>query len=116
VPPLEQILCRGRFCHAGRYRREPSFSSLHQNPLDNGHWSTATENHGRFVEACESTEVTVFRSGRIGQRVKRQKKGIWFLLIRCQSRVSSFRRKERNGDLTKSLCSDALADLGRDKS
>ena len=31
VPPLEQILCGGRFCHAGRYRREPSFSSLHQN-------------------------------------------------------------------------------------
>ena len=31
VPALEQILCRGRFFHAGRYRREPSFSSLHQN-------------------------------------------------------------------------------------
>jgi hypothetical protein len=91
VPPLEQILCRGRFCHAGRYRREPSFSSLHQNPLDNGHWSTATENHGRFVETCESTEVTVFRSGRIGQRVKRQKKGIWFLLIRPRCRFSSWR-------------------------
>jgi hypothetical protein len=29
---LEKFPCRGRFLHAGRYRREPSFSSLHQNP------------------------------------------------------------------------------------
>ena len=28
---LEKFPCRGRFLHAGRYRREPSFSSLHQN-------------------------------------------------------------------------------------
>src|ERR1700758_434088 len=31
---LEKFPCRGRFLHAGRYRREPSFSSLHQNPRD----------------------------------------------------------------------------------
>jgi hypothetical protein len=31
VPSLEQILRRGRFFHAGRYRHEPSFSSLHRN-------------------------------------------------------------------------------------
>src|SRR6202008_4203903 len=29
---LEKFPCRGRFLHTGRYRREPSFSSLHQNP------------------------------------------------------------------------------------
>jgi hypothetical protein len=27
----EEILCRGRFRHPSRYRREPSLSSLHQN-------------------------------------------------------------------------------------
>jgi hypothetical protein len=32
VPPLEQILCRGRFRHPGRYGCTPVFSSLHQNP------------------------------------------------------------------------------------
>jgi hypothetical protein len=31
VPPLEQILCRGRFRHPGRYGYAPVFSSLHQN-------------------------------------------------------------------------------------
>ena len=31
VPPLEQILCRGRFRHPGRYGCAPVFSSLHQN-------------------------------------------------------------------------------------
>src|SRR5271166_3981948 len=30
-PPLEQILCRGRFRHPGRYGCAPVFSSLHQN-------------------------------------------------------------------------------------
>ena len=28
----EEILCRGRFRHPSGYRREPSLSSLHQNP------------------------------------------------------------------------------------
>jgi hypothetical protein len=32
MPPLEQILCRGRFRHPGTYRTIPSLStSLHQN-------------------------------------------------------------------------------------
>src|SRR4029077_19566896 len=34
VPPLEQILCRGRFHHPGRYGCAPVFSSLHQNLAD----------------------------------------------------------------------------------
>jgi hypothetical protein len=34
VPPLEQILCRGRFHHPGRYGCAPVFSSLHQNLQD----------------------------------------------------------------------------------
>ena len=36
VPSLEAILCRGRFDHAGRYRAQPSFSSLHQIPYERG--------------------------------------------------------------------------------
>jgi hypothetical protein len=34
VPPLEQILCRGRFRHLGRYGCAPVFSSLHQNRIE----------------------------------------------------------------------------------
>src|ERR1700751_5854486 len=33
---LEKFPCRGRFLHTGRYRREPSFSSLHQNHRGHG--------------------------------------------------------------------------------
>jgi hypothetical protein len=33
VPPLEQILCRGRFRNPGRYGCARIFSSLHQNHI-----------------------------------------------------------------------------------
>jgi hypothetical protein len=32
MPPFEEILCRGRFRHPGRYGSASVFSSLHQNP------------------------------------------------------------------------------------
>ena len=34
VPPLEEILCRGRFRHPGSYRQDTApFNSLHQSPM-----------------------------------------------------------------------------------
>ena len=33
MPTPEEFLCGGRFCHSSRYRRKPSLSSLHQNPV-----------------------------------------------------------------------------------
>src|SRR5271166_4072879 len=33
MPTPEEFLCGGRFRHPSRYRRKPSLSSLHQNPI-----------------------------------------------------------------------------------
>src|SRR4029077_17206418 len=62
VPPLEQILCRGRFFHAGRYRREASFSSLHQNPRNVGSSSLNTSK-------LTSGQTTILAPARASRRV-----------------------------------------------
>jgi hypothetical protein len=56
VPPLEQILCRGRFHHPGRYGCAPVFSSLHQNLLrvinsftTSGLWTSTPGNHTKTI-------------------------------------------------------------------
>jgi hypothetical protein len=63
---LEKFPCRGRLLHAGRYRREPSFSSLHQNHrkiglgCDSLKSATVVTADGNLVTANEADNRDLF--------------------------------------------------------
>jgi hypothetical protein len=50
-------LCRGRFLHAGRYRREPSFSSLHQNPAEQVANPGSSDFHGHAQPGSDIARI-----------------------------------------------------------